>query len=292
MKKKEISKRPYKYAVLSILLIIGLMVVYAAYTSNSVERLATLMNPNRDLKNNTIATSSSPNTTISTIPIIETTSNGTTNIQPVINTIVIPASRVKLISNNSVNTTYGSYTIGQATNIPNVSIAKVNANVTLGTTGTSYTVSGIGNPTATPSVASATQPVLPNGFTNTPLVVLNNGSQVNHGSNLILIGSGFVNSIITSTSVPTTIPTTTTTILQCEPGATADIFVNGSCISIFPTGINESYCDYNKCSTITTSTSATTSTSISTIQTTTCTIAITVNCTGPGGTCIYTPSGC
>jgi hypothetical protein len=90
-------------------------------------------------------------------------------------------------------TLYGPYTVGQVTNIPNVSIAKVAANVVLGSTGTSYTVSGIGNLTATPSVATATQPVLLSSLPTTPLVVLD--SAANPGSNLILIGSGYVNTL-------------------------------------------------------------------------------------------------
>ncbi len=87
--------------------------------------------------------------------------------------------------------TYGPYGVGQATNIPNVSIGKVNATIKVGTA--NFIVSGIANLTATPSVASATQPVWLKNLTTTPLVVLD--SQANSGSNLILIGSGFVNTL-------------------------------------------------------------------------------------------------
>ncbi len=86
---------------------------------------------------------------------------------------------------------YGPYDVGQATNIPNVSIGAVNA--TIKVSSANYTISGIANLTATPSVSSATQPVLLKNLTTTPLVVLD--SQANSGSNLILVGSGFVNTL-------------------------------------------------------------------------------------------------
>lgn len=98
---------------------------------------------------------------------------------------------------NSTTTTsksykmYGPYGVGQATNLPNVSIGSVNASIKLSST--NYTVSGIANLTATPSVSSATQPVLLTNLTTTPLVVLD--SQANPGSNLILVGSGYVNTL-------------------------------------------------------------------------------------------------
>ena len=87
---------------------------------------------------------------------------------------------------------YGPYTVGQATNIANVSIGQVNASVKLGS-GTVYSVSGIGNLTATPSVTTAYQPVWLKNLTTTPLVVLD--TQASPGSNLILIGSGYVNAL-------------------------------------------------------------------------------------------------
>ncbi len=87
---------------------------------------------------------------------------------------------------------FGPYRVGQATNLPNVSIGNVTGTPVL--TGTSsYTITGISNLTATPSVSSATQPVLLRNLTTTPLVVLD--SQANSGSNLILVGSGFVNTL-------------------------------------------------------------------------------------------------
>ena len=86
---------------------------------------------------------------------------------------------------------YGPYGVGQATNIPNVSIGAVNATIAI--KNANYTVTGISNLTATPSVSSATTPVLLKNLTTTPLVVLD--SQANTGSNLILVGSGYVNTL-------------------------------------------------------------------------------------------------
>jgi len=86
---------------------------------------------------------------------------------------------------------YGPYGVGQATNIPNVSIGAVNATIKVGTA--NFQISGIGNLTATPSVSVATQPVLLKNLSTAPLVVLD--SQANSGSNLILVGSGYVNTL-------------------------------------------------------------------------------------------------
>ncbi len=97
-------------------------------------------------------------------------------------------------SNSAVSKSYhtfGPYGIGQATNLPNVSIANVNA--TIKVAGSTYSITGIDNVTATPSVTSATTPVLLKNLTTTPLVVLD--SQANQNSNLILVGSGYVNSL-------------------------------------------------------------------------------------------------
>jgi hypothetical protein len=89
--------------------------------------------------------------------------------------------------------TFGPYTVGQATNLPNVSIAAVNASVVL--SGTSkYTVTGVNALTVVTSVTSATTPVLLKNLSSTaPLVVLD--SSANQGSNLILVGSGYVNTL-------------------------------------------------------------------------------------------------
>jgi len=89
---------------------------------------------------------------------------------------------------------YGPYTVGQATNLPNVSIGAVSASVVLNANTSSYSIIGETNLTATPSMTSAVTPVLlTNLSTTAPLVVLD--SSANSGSNLILIGSGYVNSL-------------------------------------------------------------------------------------------------
>lgn len=89
---------------------------------------------------------------------------------------------------------YGPYSTGQSTNIANVSIGKVNATIALSNSGSGYTISGIQNITATPSISQATTPVLlKNISTTAPLVVL--ASAANPGSNLILVGSGYVNTL-------------------------------------------------------------------------------------------------
>ncbi len=102
-------------------------------------------------------------------------------------------------STTSVSTTqhtYGPFGIGQSVNMPgvnpNVTVAKVTANVTLGS-GSSYTITGLDNLTAVPSVTTATTPVLLKNLTTTPLVVLD--SQANPASSLVLIGSGYVNTL-------------------------------------------------------------------------------------------------
>jgi len=98
--------------------------------------------------------------------------------------------------------TFGPYSIGQATNIPNVTISNVAASVSLNSASSNYSITGIDNLTGaiTTSPMNATvpgnlEPLLVGPYSNTtmPLVVLD--SQANQGSNLILIGSGYVNSL-------------------------------------------------------------------------------------------------
>jgi hypothetical protein len=96
--------------------------------------------------------------------------------------------------NTTVSKSYslqGPYGIGQATNIPNVSIGKVTANITLsGTSG--YTITGISNITANPVTTST--PVLLKSLSSTaPLAILD--SQGVQNSPYILVGSGYVNSL-------------------------------------------------------------------------------------------------
>ena len=120
-----------------------------------------------------------------------------------------PSSTTGVVSSVA---TKGPFSIGQSTNIPNVSIAKVTANITVSSS-SGATVSGISNLTATPSVSVATTPVLLNNLPTSPLVVLD--SAANPSSNLILVGSGYVNTLsqqletsqgisITPTSAPIT----------------------------------------------------------------------------------------
>ena len=89
--------------------------------------------------------------------------------------------------------TVGPVGIGQPVpNVPNVTVASVTANISVSDV-SGATVTGISNLTAIPSVSSATTPVLLKNLTTSPLVVLN--STANPSSNLILIGSGFVNGL-------------------------------------------------------------------------------------------------
>ena len=115
--------------------------------------------------------------------------------------------------------TVGPYTVGQATNLPNVSIAAVNATPVL--SGTSkYTIFGVANLTATPSVTQATVPVLLKNLSSTaPLVVLD--SQANSGSSLILVGSGYVNTLsqqLESAYNVSITPSTSSPIVQAVGG--------------------------------------------------------------------------
>ena len=108
---------------------------------------------------------------------------------------------------------YGPFTVGQAVNIPgvvNVTVSKVTATASLGSNA-AYSITGLNNLTATPSVSQATTPVLLKNLTTTPLVVLD--SQANPASSLILIGSGYVNSL-SQQVVPASNYTPTTQIVQ------------------------------------------------------------------------------
>ncbi|MCL4387931.1 S-layer protein [Candidatus Marsarchaeota archaeon] len=89
--------------------------------------------------------------------------------------------------------TVGPVGIGQPVpNVPNVTVESVTANISV-SNASGATVTGISNLTAIPSVSSATTPVLLKNLTTSPLAVLN--STANPSSNLILIGSGFVNGL-------------------------------------------------------------------------------------------------
>ncbi len=128
--------------------------------------------------------------------------------------VVAPSSSS---SSNAVSyALHGPYGVGQATNLANVSIGKVTANVSVAP-GAHFTVTGISNLTATPSVSSADTPVLlKNLSAGSPnnLVVLD--SQANAGSTLILVGSGYVNSLSASlqSALGISISPTTPEVLQ------------------------------------------------------------------------------
>ncbi len=94
---------------------------------------------------------------------------------------------------NTLNTKlYGPYGVGQATNIANVTIGKVNATCAFSTT--SCNVTGLANLTAVPSASQAVVPtVLNTASTATPLAVLD--SNANNATTLIVVGSSFVNSV-------------------------------------------------------------------------------------------------
>ena len=88
--------------------------------------------------------------------------------------------------------TYGPYSVGQATNIANVTIANVAGHCNFVQSTAGCTVTGTGSLTATPSVNSAITPVSLN-TAQTPLAVLD--SQASGTSTLVLVGSKFVNSV-------------------------------------------------------------------------------------------------
>jgi hypothetical protein len=99
-------------------------------------------------------------------------------------------------ANSTVKTvgisTIGPFGIGQSvTGFANLSVAKINATPVLSGQST-YSITGVANINATPSVSMATEPVLLKNMT-TPLVVLD--SAANPASNLILVGSGYVNAL-------------------------------------------------------------------------------------------------
>jgi hypothetical protein len=89
----------------------------------------------------------------------------------------------------STTTNYGPYTVGQQTNLPNVTIAAVNA--TCSFTATSCSVVP-GAYTAVPSVTQAVVSSHLNTAT-TPLAVLD--SAANNASTLVVVGSAYVNSV-------------------------------------------------------------------------------------------------
>ncbi|MCL5117441.1 MAG: hypothetical protein M1124_01260, partial [Candidatus Marsarchaeota archaeon] len=97
------------------------------------------------------------------------------------------------VSAVSVAKQYGPFKVGQSLSsmgLPNATVSKITANVSA----SNVVVTGISNLTATPSVSSADQVVLLKNLSTNPLVVLDNAS-VNPSSNLVLVGSGYVNAL-------------------------------------------------------------------------------------------------
>jgi len=89
--------------------------------------------------------------------------------------------------------TFGPFNVGEATNIPNVTIAKVNATCSFSSNvSMSCSVVGLNNVTAKPSINETITPYKLNTATN-PLVVLD--TDANPSMNQIVIGSKFVNSV-------------------------------------------------------------------------------------------------
>jgi hypothetical protein len=135
----------------------------------------------------------------------------TFDIAKVVDTLQFAVGAVNTTT-TSGSKTYGPFGIGQQVVMPgvsNVSVYKVAANITVKSG--NYTISGLGNLSAaittTPSVAT-TPTLLTNLSTTAPLVVLD--SQASPSSNLILIGSGFVNTLSGQLQKSYNIPMTST----------------------------------------------------------------------------------
>jgi hypothetical protein len=132
-------------------------------------------------------------------------------------------------SNSPTNTvsgkkTIGPFGLGQAvTGFANLTIANVQATPQLSGTST-YTITGIGNINATPSISTATVPVLLNNMT-TPLVVLD--SAASPASNLILVGSGYVNALSLVLQKAYNISMTPTSPIQVAAYGTNRVLIAG-----------------------------------------------------------------
>ena len=101
--------------------------------------------------------------------------------------VVGPATGSNTLSTSSL---YGPYGVGQATNLQNVTIGRVNATCTFTTS--SCNVTGLNSLTATPSVSTAVVGNPLNTAQN-PIAVLD--SQANNSSAMIVVGSKYVNSV-------------------------------------------------------------------------------------------------
>ena len=137
----------------------------------------------------------------------------TINYAKAVDQLLFAVSPTSSTSSVKTSKTYGPFSVGQAVDIPgvkNVTVSSITGTATLGPNA-QYSITGLNNLTATPSVSTATQPVLLKNLTTTPLVVLD--SQANPASSLILIGSGYVNSL-SQQVVPASNYTPTTQIVQ------------------------------------------------------------------------------
>jgi hypothetical protein len=137
----------------------------------------------------------------------------TVNYAKAVDQLMFAVSPTSNTSSVKTSKTYGPFAVGQAIDIPgvtNVTVSSITGTATLGANA-QYSITGLNNLTATPSVSTATQPVWLKNLTTTPLVVLD--SQANPASSLILIGSGYVNSL-SQQVVPASNYTPTTQIVQ------------------------------------------------------------------------------
>ncbi len=137
----------------------------------------------------------------------------TINYAKAVDQLMFAVSPTSNTSSVKTSKTYGPFAVGQAIDIPgvtNVTVSSITGTATLGANA-QYSITGLNNLTATPSVSTATQPVWLKNLTTTPLVVLD--SQANPASSLILIGSGYVNSL-SQQVVPASNYTPTTQIVQ------------------------------------------------------------------------------
>ncbi len=116
----------------------------------------------------------------------------TFNLAKTVDTLQFVAGPATTSSNTALSTTtnYGPYTVGQQTNIANVTIAQVNATCTFSKT--TCTVVGANALVATPSVSQAVVSSHLNTVT-TPIAVLD--VNANNASSLIVVGSAYVNSV-------------------------------------------------------------------------------------------------
>ncbi len=88
---------------------------------------------------------------------------------------------------------YGPYSVGATTNLPNVTIAKVNATCQFVSTTNTCTITGANKLVATPSVTQASVATVIDPTKGVPIAVLD--TQANNASSEIVIGSKYVNSV-------------------------------------------------------------------------------------------------